>query len=530
MGPAPPRRNIFASPERAARPVLKTDDVSEPDRSGERVEMLQPADDEPMQFDDGPEDSMDIVQPAEETPALLEEDNTAEGVSEVMAAEIEDVHVEVVLPSAERRKPGRPRKSLETANARQIIDTPSAASTSAPKRKPGRPSKSVESANTSHITISPSAASITPGKKRDRASMESEQAEDERSTLQERLDAVSASRSQKKRRGKPSRDKVIVHREEEEEVIDPQLLAYGDEYIEEESREPSVQPEKKAKSKKSKAAPPKERDPNRAIRAATSPVKLHDGPANRSMSPSKPRNSRGMSLGPVSNVNLRATTPFDDAAFVSRSGRPVIKPLQYWANETRVWKNGEIEGIVRAEEITKPQHGNKGRKKKKPKKGGKGISRLEDIDEESETESTLADEWEEEMGVIAGTVANWDPATQIGDPNDTIREGMLLLTSLHLPRYHILTSAYRSRVRGLLDHHSRRCRLRFQVRKNHDPALLRRWCRGAPTRGLQAREEQPQNAHGVLRPRRQSHGRNRRARQRRGESVRHLEGWCLGRA
>ncbi|KAK4550672.1 hypothetical protein LTR36_000251 [Oleoguttula mirabilis] len=382
VGPAPPRRDVFASPEPVAKPVLGTSGSSEEEEREEEQEEeeepeeplaeLQPADDGPLLLDDGP---------------LLLDDDDGDGyggVTEEMATEMEEVQAEVVLSSPSRRKPGRPRKSIESTNDSQI----------------------------EHM---PPVANVTPGKKRNRTSMESEQAEDEGSTSAERLEAASASASpvQKKPRGRPPKDKVVVHREEQDETIDPQLLAYDDEHESAEPRETSVQPQKKGGSKQGKASVPKERDPNRAIRAATSPVKLHDGPSRGSMSPSKRGKGRAGSMGPVSNVNLRASTPFEDAGFVSRSGRPILKPLQYWANETRVWKNGEVEGIVRAEEATKPQHANKGRKKKKKsKKSTKGVSRLEDIDEESETESTLADEWEEEVGVIAGTVANWDAATQ----------------------------------------------------------------------------------------------------------------------
>ncbi|KAK5122701.1 hypothetical protein LTR85_003616 [Meristemomyces frigidus] len=382
MGPAPPRRDIFASPEPRAKSVTETKGVSE--------EAEEPAKD------------TDVLQPAEDGPILLDDDGAYEGVTEEMATEMEEVQAEVVLSSPSRRKPGRPRKSIESAHDTEVQHTPPSTNT-------------------------------TSSRKRDRASMESQEVGEEESAVEKSLEVVSASPVQKKKRGRPSKDKAVVHRDEEDETIDPQLLAYDDEYVAEEPREESVRPEKQIKTKKGKAVAPRERDPNRAIRAASSPVKLHDGPSRGSMSPSKRANARGGSMGPVSNVNLRATTPFEDAGFVSRSGRPVIKPLQYWANETRVWKNGEIEGIVRAEEVKKPQHANKGRKKKS-KRSTKGISRLEDIDEESDTESTLADEWEEEMGVIAGTVANWDPATQNGDPNDTIREDLGFASSSIITR------------------------------------------------------------------------------------------------
>lgn len=137
-------------------------------------------------------------------------------------------------------------------------------------------------------------------------------------------------------------------------------------------------------------------------------------------------------MGPVSNVNLRATTPFEDAGSnVTRSGRPVYKPLQYWANETRVWRHGQVEGIVRAEEVEKPKP-KKGKKRgRKPKKQTNGTTtKLDDIEEESETESTFADEWEDSVGVIAGSVAAYDPLTGTGsNALPAVREDLAFASS-----------------------------------------------------------------------------------------------------
>lgn len=234
--------------------------------------------------------------------------------------------------------------------------------------------------------------------------------------------------------GPPSRkkrssgaDKVIVHRDDGYETIDPSELAHGDQYMVDDDGEGAPEAElsqrldsqlhveeeapqgkkgKGGRKKKGKAPAPKERDPNRSMQ-------------NRgSASPSK-RQQRGTSVGPISNVNLRAVTPFEDSGNTqSRFGRNLIQPLKYWENESRIWRQGEVEGIVRAEHVEKPKPPTKRRRK-----GGRR-GRLDSIDEESDTESVMPDEWEDEVGVITGTVANFNPATRLGDPEDPIQEGM----------------------------------------------------------------------------------------------------------
>jgi len=293
------------------------------------------------------------------------------------------------------------------------------------ERTVGRTRKSGDSVNSTRIQHTPHSGSTTRSRKRDRTSLEMQTAEVDISQSEVTESGMSAGPSQKKPRGKTPKDKVVVHNDDVDRTIDPSLLAYGDQHtVEDDTIESNTQATApKGKSKCSKPAAPKERDANRAVRAASSPVKLHDGASKLSKSPRKPAPSRGVSMGPVSNVNLRATTPFEDAGTrISRYGRPVLKPLQYWANETRVWKNGEVEGIVRAEEVLKPKPIKK-RGRKPRRKLDQGIVKLEDIEEESESDSVAADEWEEAMGVIAGPVANWDPATRTGDRSDLVREG-----------------------------------------------------------------------------------------------------------
>ena len=281
------------------------------------------------------------------------------------------------------------------------------------KAKPGRTRRSGDlSVNSSQIQHTPPAPDMTKGRKRDRSTLEDEQAED--ANVSQSQIGETGRASKKQRGGKHS--KVIVHQDDGDAYIDPSLLAHGDEYVIEEPIE-ALEPANKAKGKGKKgkkAAVPRERGANRSmntqVRINESPSKLRGGSRD---------SSRGLSVGPISNVHLRATTPFEDAAGrTSRFGRNLMQPLKYWANEMRIYKNGETAGIVRADDVEVP-------KRKKPKKKGRKAksNKLGDIDEESETESTHPDEWEEDVGVIAGMVANWDPEKQVGMPEDLIREG-----------------------------------------------------------------------------------------------------------
>lgn len=298
------------------------------------------------------------------------------------------------------------------SQSQQQVDSPL-------RRKRGRPRKSDQSVNNSQID------NTVAGQKRNRAS----------------LDDSTASAAQGAMAPPPKRkrasDQAIIYHDEGAEIVDPSNIAYGDEYqvddhsipqdnevdaqtqldaqLEEaEESQPAKKGKGRPKGKKGKAAAGKESSSQAAARKSGSPTKLNDSPSKR---------ARGGSVGPVSNVNLRATTPFEDASHhVSRAGRNLIQPLKYWENESRIWRAGEIEGIVRAEHVEKPKPV-KRKKRTRKNKGG----RLQSIEEESETESVMPDEWEDEVGVISGIIANWNPATKSGDSNDPVQEGMLVV-------------------------------------------------------------------------------------------------------
>lgn len=282
-------------------------------------------------------------------------------------------------------------------------------------RKRGRPRKSDQSLDSSQIQ--------TSSKKRGRASLEQTE------TMEE------SGASSKKKRASDGHN-VTSHLDERTEIPSFEGVQYDDDGNDVEVYDGDVQQDsaidaqaqldsqlaaeeagpsskgRKGRPKKDKTAARKQRTNNPPPRQNGSPVKLNDSPSKR---------QRGGSAGPVSNVNLRATTPFEDAGQqTSRFGRNLIQPLKYWENEAVIWKEGEIEGIVRAEsvDLTKPK------KSKRKKSRRTARNQLDDIEEESDTESIMPDEWEATLGVISGSVAGWDG--KYGDPNNSHVEGNIL--------------------------------------------------------------------------------------------------------
>lgn len=281
------------------------------------------------------------------------------------------------------------------------------------KRKPGRPRKSDQSDAIMAQQSPQFAETVSAGEKRGRASWD----ETENSISHSQAADPSSSRSKKIRTS--TAGSVTVHRDNDDDVtpapidqdpteVDAQLHSQLQEGPE---PPPPVKGRGRPKGKGKKAAPPKERDANRAMQKRQSPVKMNDSPSKR---------YRGGSAGPVSNVQLRATTPFDDSnQTTSRAGRNLIQPLKFWQNESLIWKGGEIEGVIRADPVETS------RAKAKRRKKSKTSQRLKSIEEESDTESILPDEWEAEMGVITGNIAAWNPLTKSADPGDPIQEGVL---------------------------------------------------------------------------------------------------------
>ncbi|WPH04236.1 Hypothetical protein R9X50_00712500 [Acrodontium crateriforme] len=290
-----------------------------------------------------------------------------------------------------------------------------------------RTSRISDIGSVTQISRTPESTRRSSGK-RDRTTMETSQLDEDASESQVQVEYGTPAQSQKRSRQSNSRT-LLVHQDDTVRTIDPSLLAHGDEYSIVEPEEEAVQPEPKVKAKSKQKSAPKERDPNRPVGSKSKAKSVEPNDRVGSLSPSKRATSRGASVGPISNVHLRATTPLEDSnGRTSRYGRSVIQPLKYWENESRVWKHGEIEGIIRADHVVQPKRAS-GKKKFKAKKRKAPTSGLEDIAEESEVESVAADEWEDELGVIAGEVAQWDSETQEGDPNEPIREDLAFASS-----------------------------------------------------------------------------------------------------
>nr|POE53487.1 hypothetical protein CFP56_28709 [Quercus suber] len=201
-----------------------------------------------------------------------------------------------------------------------------------------------------------------------------------------------------------------------DQTIDPNLLQ-----TEEQARAENERREARKHSKKSGPI-------SKPVKRATIDDSNENGSLDQRQRPTSnrgrgagPAGAARASAGPSSKFHLRATTPFEDAGGrVSRFGRTLIEPLKFWANETKVYRHGEMDGIIRAEEV--PEKPKKKPRKKPGRKRNKESS-LDAIGEDSETESCHPDEWEDEIGVIAGFVAKWDPEKQVGNAEDLIKEG-----------------------------------------------------------------------------------------------------------
>lgn len=281
------------------------------------------------------------------------------------------------------------------------------------RRKRGRPRKSDQSLTSSQMVHAEPVASSS--KKRTRASLDNNETPDESS--------VSIATGAMGPPPKKSRSSNVHAVAEQSPVADQDDYMVEDDYgVSQHDSEIAAQLDSQLGIAETQSEPkrrgrPKGKGKAAASKATTStakrgsPVKVNESPSKR---------YRGGSVGPVSNVNLRATTPFEDAnQTTSRFGRNLIQPLKYWENESRIYRAGNIEGIIRAEPVEKPVFKNS----KRRRKGRKARSGLQDIEEESDAESIMPDEWEDEIGVMSGSVAVYDKETKTGDTDDMKQEG-----------------------------------------------------------------------------------------------------------
>ncbi|KAM0713500.1 hypothetical protein Q7P37_010462 [Cladosporium fusiforme] len=414
---------------------------------------------------------------SDDAPPMFYNDDEYDAEPDAHDADVTEAfeHAEELLKTTPLAKPaikarGRPRESGASVGTSLTQRTPGSAQTAASSRKRDRTEleeNEEEEADQTHQSIEQTdlddsqvslASERSAKRQRGRASEinahdQTQHTIDQADETQQSIEqgdneasqiSTASQQSAKRRPGRPRKSDITVLHDQTEQTIDPALLAHGDSYLAPVNEEDEVEaapappitkkkPGRKPKAQQAAPAPkaPKERDPNQSMRHTTPGSQEKSNDRAPSRSPSK-------RAGSVSNVNLRASTPFEDAhQRMSRSGRPILKPLKHWAGESYVWKNGEVEGIIRADEVKAPRGGKKkarGRRRA-PRAGGRGIANeLGDIAEESDTESTVPDDWEDQVGVIAGTVAAWDPDAQTGNPDAPIREDIAFASSSILTR------------------------------------------------------------------------------------------------
>lgn len=179
----------------------------------------------------------------------------------------------------------------------------------------------------------------------------------------------------------------------------------------------------RATGRRTKPSPQKQR-----VRIAAPPRQQRSVSVG-SESESDAETSREKRSGSRSNVRLRSTTPFEDAGQrTTRSGRPVMKPLDWWAGETVIWKNGEVDGVVRANSI-EPERRVVNKKRNAHKKQTKRLKAgMDAIDERDE--DLLPSDWEEEDGVLNCEVASWNPKLEAGDDSNIVSEGEYCMDTL----------------------------------------------------------------------------------------------------
>ena len=129
----------------------------------------------------------------------------------------------------------------------------------------------------------------------------------------------------------------------------------------------------------------------------------HTSPS-RSQSPSKRPSGRSLTI-------LREGTPAEDPSIRrTRSGRQVLRPLEYWLGEkAELSRDGSIVGVVRAESVELPAPARSyGVRNAGPKR--RRVAAQASESEGGEVEGEEMEEWEAEGGVIRGFVRAWDGA------------------------------------------------------------------------------------------------------------------------
>jgi len=228
----------------------------------------------------------------------------------------------------------------------------------------------------------------------------------------------------KRGRGKPKGPKVKVHQDVEDET--------------------SLQrPSKKAKTA---AAAPQERSANvmapPALRPGKTPSTEPAAGRSATLSPSK-RAGAARSL-----TILREGTPAEDPGLRrTRSGRHVIKPLEYWLGERGERDpDGTLVGIVRAEsvDVAPRPHARRPRpaaRARRPRDDA-ALGVIREAEEGYGLDDVELEEWEEEGGVIRGFVRTWDATLNAADETD-MREQDLAFSSTSIETRDVVGSDFK---------------------------------------------------------------------------------------
>jgi len=229
----------------------------------------------------------------------------------------------------------------------------------------------------------------------------------------------------KRGRGRPKGSKVKVHQGAEDETSELQ---------------------RRSKKAKTAAAAPQERDVNVTMAPPLRPGKTPSAePAPRrsaTLSPSKRAGSvRSLTI-------LREGTPAEDPGIRrTRSGRQVIKPLEYWLGERGERDpDGTLVGILRAESVdVAPRPYARRARPAAPRGRGRDDAALPVIREGAEgyaDDDVELEEWEEEGGVIRGFVRTWDATLNAADETD-MREQDLAFSSTSIETRDVVGSDFK---------------------------------------------------------------------------------------
>lgn len=243
------------------------------------------------------------------------------------------------------------------------------------------------------------------------------------------MDESTKDAPQKRSRGRPRKAKQDVFREPSQPVEE------GPSKPAKRAKKDTKAPASTASPAPKKRPPPSARNPNAQITSSSKaskakpkapvdepPAKPKSKAPSPTVAPTPLLTATSTERGkpkPRSLQILRSTTPADaDGARLTRSGRTTIKPIEYWRGERIVWTKPKastegrvslpgIQEIVRAEDLPDERRARTPRKagSSKRRRRARGTRWLE---EDSEEEEALAEEWELEQGVLEAEVWQWD--------------------------------------------------------------------------------------------------------------------------